>query len=209
MDDAKSVFAGLAGARLLEERVELGSGVTLSKTYAHVMAPWMMAFAPAPPGQHHPAPWKALRSGSSVFDIHVQLEVTSTFQPGSGSTRVGVSWFLTALLRLHSDLPLQVPVIADHPFSVLSKIPESEVRLVETLPRTRQNKSTSEAVITSETLDWLRASWPAAVSLQDRDATFAAVFESVDLAPVVRPGRVCQVVEKQRRIIRARDYAAS
>ena len=49
-------WAGLADFILVPERFELGEGVTISQTYAHFMAPFLMAFAPAAQGKPHPAP---------------------------------------------------------------------------------------------------------------------------------------------------------
>ena len=59
------IFAGLSGGKLEVDSFEIGDGLVLSKTYAHLMAPMLMAFAPAPPGQPHPAPWKAAHEGFS------------------------------------------------------------------------------------------------------------------------------------------------
>ena len=41
------LYAGLFGTAIVPEEFELGRGVVISQTYAHFMAPFMMAFAPA------------------------------------------------------------------------------------------------------------------------------------------------------------------
>jgi hypothetical protein len=48
------LYAGISGLQLEAESFELGQGVTLSKTFAHVMAPFLIAFAPANPGELTP-----------------------------------------------------------------------------------------------------------------------------------------------------------
>ena len=68
------IFAGLAGLELDCEEYSLGGDGTLRKTYAHLMAPFLMAFAPAPPGKHHLAPWKAA-SGGLGYDVLAELRV--------------------------------------------------------------------------------------------------------------------------------------
>ena len=78
----KDLFTGLAGLELSRD-FELGCGVVLSRTYAHLFAPFMAAFTPAPPGGHHPAPWKAATGGFS-FDITAQLRM-----PGEASETTG------------------------------------------------------------------------------------------------------------------------
>jgi len=45
-----NLHAGLSGLDLQEPSFDLGCGLTLSKTYAHLMAPFLMAFKPAPKG---------------------------------------------------------------------------------------------------------------------------------------------------------------
>lgn len=74
MNTSTGVFAGLAGVTLDVPEVTLGYGVKLTSTYAHLMAPFMMAFSPAPKGSHHPAPWVAVKGGLG-FDMTVQIEV--------------------------------------------------------------------------------------------------------------------------------------
>jgi hypothetical protein len=54
------IYYGLSGIELDFDSFDLGHGVILSRTYLHVMAHPMIAFAPAPPGEHHPGPWQAL-----------------------------------------------------------------------------------------------------------------------------------------------------
>lgn len=66
------LHAGLSGLELEDESFDLGDGLRLSKTYAHLMSPFLMAFAPAPPGGHHPAPWRAASGGFS-FDVNAEL----------------------------------------------------------------------------------------------------------------------------------------
>src|SRR6266478_1539133 len=66
--------AGLANCMLVPERFELGEGITISQTYAHFMAPFLMAFAPAAPGKPHPAPWKPAKGGLAI-DITAELFV--------------------------------------------------------------------------------------------------------------------------------------
>ena len=63
------LYAGVSGLELAEESFDLGDGVVLSRTYAHLMAPFVMAFKrPAEHDQPHPGPWKSL-GGGFAFDI--------------------------------------------------------------------------------------------------------------------------------------------
>ena len=74
-----SLYAGIAGVGLSVERFDLGQGLVLKKTFAHFMAPFLMAFAPAESGKPHPTPWSAVSDGLGL-DIHIELHVPATFE---------------------------------------------------------------------------------------------------------------------------------
>lgn len=40
------IYAGLSGLELEVDEIELEEGLVLRRTYAHLMAPFLMAFAP-------------------------------------------------------------------------------------------------------------------------------------------------------------------
>ena len=61
------LFGGLSGASLTVDRYDLGSGIVISRTFAHLMAPFVMAFAPAEPGKPHPAPWRAAKASVNAL----------------------------------------------------------------------------------------------------------------------------------------------
>lgn len=65
------------------EPFDLGRGITLRSTYAHLFAASMMAFARASEGKPHPAPWRAARGGYG-YDIEAELAV-----PTGGELPVG------------------------------------------------------------------------------------------------------------------------
>jgi hypothetical protein len=67
-----NLYAGLSGVSLAPEMFQLGEGVVISRTYAHFMAPFLMAFSPAIPGKPHPAPWKSAKGGLAI-DITAEL----------------------------------------------------------------------------------------------------------------------------------------
>ena len=74
-----SLFAGIAGVDSEIEEFEIGHGVMLRRTYAHFMAPFLMASSPAKPGAAHPTPWSAVKGGLG-FDISLELHVPATFK---------------------------------------------------------------------------------------------------------------------------------
>jgi hypothetical protein len=58
-----NLYVGLSGLTLDDNLIEFPLGVRLEKTYAHMMSPMTLAFAPAPINGLHPPPWKAARGG--------------------------------------------------------------------------------------------------------------------------------------------------
>ena len=116
------LYAGIAGASVEVNSFHFGEGIVLSKTFAHLMAPFLMAFAPAELGQHHPAPWKAAQGGFG-FDVLAQLKVPKEFNPPRWFDHLNTAWWFAALLRLRAAPLISVPVIASEPFS---KAPEIE-----------------------------------------------------------------------------------
>ena len=61
-------ITGLAGVTLDPAAFSLGRGIEVTRTYAHMMAHFMIAYSPAPPGKHHPAPWSAVDGGAHMYD---------------------------------------------------------------------------------------------------------------------------------------------
>src|SRR3990172_9239218 len=102
------LYAGLAGVEFREDEFDFGQGIVLSKTYAHLMAPFLMAFARAEPGRPHPAPWKPA-SGGFGFDIEAELFVPGNAKVPDWFDNVNTVWWIAALLRLKANPLLCVP----------------------------------------------------------------------------------------------------
>lgn len=108
-----ALHGGLSGLRI-EGTIEIVAGLRLAPTYAHVMAPFVMAFKPAEPGQAHPGPWKSA-SGGSAIDIHAQATLDRDATVGMFD-RLNSIWFLATLLRLRISTVIRVPVVSDTAF---------------------------------------------------------------------------------------------
>ncbi len=174
------LYAGLYGLVLVPETFELGHGVVISRTYAHFMAPFVMAFAPAPPGEHHPAPWKPAKGGLHL-DITTELFLPATTRVPQ-LDRVNTVWWIVALMRLHSNTAISVPVISSERFSSIPAI-QQEPQLwpmeIHT-PRLFPEGSDARSVDIPE-LEWLRDNWyEAAVLLSKEDFNFAV--QAVDFS---------------------------
>jgi hypothetical protein len=174
------LYAGLYGLVLVPDTFDLGHGTVISRTYAHFMAPFMMAFTPAPPGEHHPPPWKAAKGG-----IHLDI-TTELFLPAATSIpqldRMNTVWWIVALMRLQMTTSISVPVISSERFASIPAIQqEPQLWPLEMhTPRIFPEGSDARSVSAAE-LEWLRDNWyECAVLLEKED--FSLAFQAVDFS---------------------------
>lgn len=181
------IFAGIAGASLEGEEVDLGHGITLNHTYAHLLAPLMMAFAaPEEAGKPHPAPWSAVGNGSG-FDIQIQLYVPADLEIPQWFDRLNTVWWITALLRLKTGWPLQTPVISDRAFADIPDDWRSAVALpVETSPRYSPTQIPCERIVNRLHIQWLCDVWFEAGNLMNTEPRFNEAFQAFDQASTIR-----------------------
>lgn len=182
----KAIYAGLAGVTLDVPEVPLGYGIKLNNSYAHLFAPFMMAFSPAPKGSHHPGPWVAVRGGLG-FDLTVQLEIPASTVTALSLEPMYVAWWITALLRLRVGPTFMVPAVGEqsyqeakeqharavyHPIEV-----ESQVLLLD--PDARRNISETDAA-------WVAKHWVDASKLYQSNDNFRVLLEATDQSMFVR-----------------------
>src|SRR5215813_11671038 len=173
---SESLYAGISGASIEIEVFDLGSGFVICRTYAHLMAPFMMAFKPAPPGQHHPPPWRAAKGGFG-FDIFVQVEAPP-MSPLPWDQRTTL-WWLTALLRLRVGPRLVVPVLASAPFVEAVNTDSIHFWPLEVEPRFLDLDPESRTAINEVDLAWVKKHWVASAQLID-SPEFSLAFQAAD-----------------------------
>lgn len=75
------LYGGVAGLHSAVPEFRLAEGLVVRDTFAHVMAPYIMAFAkPKTPRAPHPGPWVAA-SGGLGFDITIEISLTKAARP--------------------------------------------------------------------------------------------------------------------------------
>lgn len=187
-----NLHAGLSGLELQEPSFELGCGLTLSKTYAHLMAPFMMAFKPAPIGSHHPAPWKAAQGGNS-FDISAELFVPEAIDSKFGS-KIEVAQSVLFLLRLGVNPATTLPVFSNYAFADLPKVGDNETQLIpyEVQPR-HFPLGVAGGRATSEAIGWVAERWQVTHKLINESAEFSLAVEAIDSGQFVRQSALALV----------------
>lgn len=176
-----SLHAGIAGVRMSAERFDLGHGLVMQRTFAHFMAPFLMAFSPAERGKAHPGPWSAVSDGLG-FDIHIQLYVPSSFDQTNFFDRLNTIWWITALIRLRGASCAHIPVIADRPFAdIPSNWQDARMLPIEVLPR-RLATEAAIAELSDDDLQWLKDVWLSGGRLMDASTNFNDTFQALDSA---------------------------
>lgn len=176
--DEFELFGGLSGARLPVEVFNFGRGIAVSRTYAHLMAPFMMAFSPAEHGRPHLAPWRAAKGGFA-FDIDAQIHVPREFKPPEWFDRLNTVWWFVALLRFRATPFVLVPVVASGPFAK-AKDDNEETHFwpmeVEQRLLILEEKASHE--ICEDDLEWIRRHWWDAGKLMNRSQEFSLLFQA-------------------------------
>lgn len=185
LENEEVLYLGLTGGELDFESIDLGRGVVLRRTYAHLMAPYLMAFAPAPTGEPHPGPWKAAGGGGG-FDITAELTlpVLAEFAPISN---LSVGKVLVALMRLWASPSLSAPVVATVPFASVAGTPDQQAQFTPLEVGTRHFPlQTAEGkALTAAQFDWLRDHWEKSLGLLKKHSEVRLALDVIDRAQFV------------------------
>lgn len=179
--NSDSLYAGISGIHLGVKSFEIGYGIILSQTFAHLMAPLIMAFAPAESGKPHPEPWSSVRGGFA-FDINAQIYIPREFELPNWFDRLNTVWWIVALIRLRTTSMVSVPVIASRPFvDIPEHWNESEIIPVEVNPqRLLPRQEIHPCILAESDLQWIQQHWLKGGSLMNKSSDFNAAFQAFD-----------------------------
>jgi hypothetical protein len=181
---SKDLYAGISGCELNADSFELGEGVKLTKTYAHLMAPFIMAFAPPGPNGIHPAPWRAAQGGFG-FDIHVELHIPANFSLSGGLDQEDTIWLIAALLRIIRFPFVTVPVLSDTSFTLIAESKrEPHLRPLEITNRILVPRDEANRKLEDENLYWVRDHWIDSSRLMKKHDKFNTAFRAFDSATI-------------------------
>lgn len=144
------------------------------------MAPFLMAFSPAPPGKSHPAPWSAVKGGFG-FDMTVELEIPPLAQTGLSHDPSFVAWWIAALLRLRVGPTFTVPIIGEQSFSSAKANHVQTIYYpIEMEPRRLVLTPDARNEITEVDVAWLEKHWVSAAGLFIANGAFRLLVEATD-----------------------------
>ncbi|WP_049639066.1 HEPN domain-containing protein [Methylophilus sp. TWE2] len=181
----EALHAGLSGLEIAEHQLELGEGIVLRKTFAHMFAPFMLAFSPAEIGKPHPGPWKAARGGFG-FDVTTELYIPADIETRFGS-KIGVAKTILFLLRLGVNPATTLPVFANASFSSLASRLDNDVLLQPYEVESRHFPlGVVGGVATEAAATWVKERWQLAYKLIEHHADFALAVDALDSGQFVR-----------------------
>ena len=171
------LFGGISGISI--ERFEIIPGLEIQPVFAHVMAPYLLAFAKPEKGQRHTAPWKAA-SGGLGFDVNSQIALSAKCEP-TGFDRINTVWWILSLLRLRHAVGIRLPIISDTDFSAAkdSSI-EPAFWPIEMSPMMFSFDGHGEVdEVPIATLRWIQANFVSGATLMD-DGRFNLAYRALD-----------------------------
>jgi len=175
------LYAGFADARLQVDDFHFGHGIALSRTFAHLSAPFLAGFLPRPPRD---SPWQ---TEPRSFDVVAQLHIPEASSPLRDLDRVNTVWWLAVLLRLRATPRLTMVGLSSEPFG---GDPRSWRGAgfwpVEAEPRRVELDPTAALEVRQEDLEWVRDHWLSGAELMaDRAELRRAVrfFDKSCFAP--------------------------
>ena len=183
---AFDMFAGLTSLELEDDAYDLGEGLTIAKTYGHVMAPFTMAFKrPAEYDSSHPGPWKSM-GGGFAYDIEAELKIPAALRQGKHA-QMEIGRALLFLIRLGVDVSVRLPAFANHSFSEMEDVPEHLLWLRPFDFEARYFPLDSEIEMFDQTrATWVAGRWQTVLRLSEQDASFLLAREALDRAQFVQ-----------------------
>jgi hypothetical protein len=174
------IHAGLSGMDVDFKQLDFGNGLLLRQTYAHLMAPFLMAFGRPEPGKPHPAPWKAALGGLGL-DVTVELIVPRNADTGSAH-RIDVVRMINALIRMWVIPSVVVPVLSNISFSDAAKAPDNTTHFFpfEVQPRFFPIDSRAGKTTQLTQFEWVKNNWRSTIELAGANSELRIALAALD-----------------------------
>ncbi|PAQ08139.1 HEPN domain-containing protein [Mesorhizobium temperatum] len=172
-------YFGLSGLTLSENVIHFPRGIKLERTYAYVMAPVILAFAPAEKGKPHPAPWRYSRS-SDGDEITAQLYIPAS-AASSHPARLRMAWTALFLLRLWVSPTVRMLVSANLPFPAIAHAPDEVANIIQLdkRPWTFPLQLVDESKVL-ESINWAVENFDTALRLTSESEEFRLAVYALD-----------------------------
>jgi hypothetical protein len=176
-----TLYAGVAGIGYQNQDFELGEGIIIRSTYAHLFAPYMMAFKPPGKYKHHDGPWKPAKGGIT-YDILIEIEVPETTTLKAFS-KEEIAWLIVSLIKISDHPYVSTPILSDISFN---RVVEDDIEptLIPNEVKRRIFRPTKDVVsyLSEETLLWIKGTWKDVATLMTKNPQFNTAYKAFDTA---------------------------
>jgi len=181
---AERIYVGLSNIDLGTRRIELGRGIIIEGTFAHLMSPMLLAFAKPMDGGPHPGPWKSITS-TDGHDISAQISIPIAAGKDEADC-VHIGAIIVALMRLRCDPAIAMVAFSKLPFASLKFFAGSTAPVVplEVTPRSfpLMNARGEKA---SDTIGWVASNFETTVALRAKHQEFRVASAALDSAQFI------------------------
>ncbi len=170
VDDAYHFYL-LSGIQLDFDSFDLGHGVSLSRTYVHLMGHPMLSFAPAKEGKPSPAPWRQVVANDEAVavDLLAELAVPESNDPSDPTLHIDWASWIALLLRFLTKNIVTITLVSPVDSQGL-RHGEAEATLSERIPAASERSSVSVVMA-----NWLKQNWYSSFDLSYNEAILTAV----------------------------------
>ncbi|MFH4621425.1 hypothetical protein [Vibrio furnissii] len=177
--ESNKLFFGLHGLKLPETGFDLGNGVVVRETYAHIFAPFMVAFSPPQePTKHHSGPWSSALGGIS-YDISAELVVPIESEGGIDRA-IQTARVILFLLRLGVNPAITLPVFSNLAFDRGNANKKNQALYPFEVQSRSFALSVEEKDSSFGSLKWVQDHWQVTQELLKKSPEFALAKEAID-----------------------------
>jgi hypothetical protein len=164
-------FYLLSGVQLDFDSFDLGHGVSLSRTYVHLMGHPILAFAPAKEGEPSPAPWRTVVASdqAAAVDLLAELAVPQSDEPSDPTLHIDWASWIALLLRFLTESVVTITLVSPVDSEGLRN-GKAEAMLSERIPAVSARSS-----VTVGMASWLKGNWYSSFDLNYNEAVLYAV----------------------------------
>ncbi len=172
------IWVGLAGCELTVDSFEFGQGISISKTFARLIVPFMMSFVRPTATNPLGTSVRAVKGGFE-FDMRAQLYIPKDIKKPDEFDLINTGWLLGALLRLRTTPRVMLVVYASAAFADGPNLErDMELWPLEVEPQSLVMGSEGIATIREGDLEWVKEHWMQCALLMRRHSEFNLALQT-------------------------------
>jgi hypothetical protein len=175
------VYGGLSNIKLKDNNFDLGNGLLLKQTYAHLFSANMVALSPKGEAGYHEGPWRAAKGGFG-YDINIEIEVPDNLIINDFSAEE-ILWLIAALIRLANYPYVSLVAISNISFSDMKKtVLDPKIVPMETKPRIVKIDKNKNVYLDANDLNWIKEKLDTTSKLMKENDRFYTSLYAYDKA---------------------------